>query len=57
MGPQQIGLASLKARYAPNSVVNSRKLNLEKLIDRGVTGVVINSPAGSLVVDSACAVT
>lgn len=57
MGPQQVALASLYAKYAPNSKVPNRQLHLQRLIDRGETGLSINKPKNGLVIDSACSAT
>lgn len=57
MGPQQISLAILYAKYAPHSVVPNRKLNLEYLAEEGETGMMMTYPADNLVVDSASSAT
>lgn len=57
MGPQQLSLALLYARYAPNSVVPDRKLNLEKLIENGEVGLMTTEPYENLVTDSAASAT
>jgi len=60
MGPQQIGLAALYAKEAPEAVHfqgSSRKLAIEELIDQGQTALVLTNPHEGLVVDSACSMT
>jgi len=57
MGPQQVSLGLMYAKYAPRSVVKGRKLNIEKMMDIGETGLVMTNPPGNLVVDSACSAT
>ncbi|MDR4504697.1 MAG: alkaline phosphatase [Candidatus Scalindua sp.] len=57
MGPQQVGLAVIYAEHAPNSQIKNRKLNIEKVMDAGETGVVMVGPYGKIVVDSACSTT
>lgn len=56
-GPQQLGLAWLYAKYAPNSTVPDRTLNIERMMQQGSNGVVMTPAKGRLVVDSACAMT
>lgn len=53
MGPQQISLAVLYARYAPGSAVPDRTLHLERLMREGVTGWMTTEPQAALVPDSA----
>jgi alkaline phosphatase len=66
MGPQAMGLAFTYARYAQESVVEGRKLNLERLLAdaRTETGLMLTLPGrqledgrwgGYLVIDSAAA--
>ncbi|TAL33909.1 MAG: alkaline phosphatase [Spirochaetes bacterium] len=57
MGPQQIGLALTYARYAPRSVVPGRKLVIEEAMQAGAMGLVLMSPEGALVTDSAASAT
>jgi len=57
MGPQQIGLLSVYAREAPQSVVPGRVSAIERVLDEGVVSIVRNQPHGALVVDSAAAAT
>lgn len=54
MGPQQVGLALIYAKHAPNSNVKNRQLNIERVMEAGETGVVLVGPYGKIVVDSAC---
>lgn len=54
MGPGQIGLLEEYARKAPHSIYNGRDTAMKTLIDNGVLGLSLHSPADSLVVDSAC---
>ncbi len=57
MGPQAMGLAMMYARNAPHSTVPGRRLNLEKLLNEGVTGVALTHPAGFIVADSSSSAT
>ncbi|WP_028864023.1 alkaline phosphatase [Psychromonas aquimarina] len=54
MGPGQIGLLEEYARKAPHSIYNGRDTAIKTLIDNGVLGMSLHSPADALVVDSAC---
>ncbi len=54
MGPGQMGLLEEYARKAPNSIYNGRDTALKTIIDNGVLGMSLHSPADALVVDSAC---
>lgn len=54
MGPGQIGLLEEYARKAPHSIYNGRDTAIKTLIDNGVLGISLHSPADALVVDSAC---
>jgi alkaline phosphatase len=54
MGPGQMGLLEEYARKAPNSIYHGRDTALKTLIDNGVLGMSLHSPADALVVDSAC---
>lgn len=54
MGPGQMGLLEEYARKAPNSIYQGRDTALTTLIDKGVLGMSLHSPADALVVDSAC---
>jgi len=54
MGPGQMGLLEEYARKAPHSIYNGRDTALKKMIDNGVLGMSLHSPADALVVDSAC---
>ena len=54
MGPGQMGLLEEYARKAPNSIYNGRDTAIKTLIDNGVLGMSLHSPANALVVDSAC---
>jgi len=54
MGPGQMGLLEEYARKAPHSIYNGRDTALKTLIDNGVLGMSMHSPANALVVDSAC---
>ena len=57
MGPQQIGLLSLYARKAPNSIYAGRESFLDIAINRSSLGLMQVDPHSSLVVDSACSIT
>jgi len=54
MGPGQMGLLEEYARKAPNSIYDGRDTAIKTLIDNGVLGMSLHSPADALVVDSAC---
>lgn len=53
MGPQQLGLLTLYAHFAPNSIYPDRKCALEKVMAEGVIGLAYHVPADALVTDSA----
>jgi alkaline phosphatase len=57
MGPQQVNLLLLYARYAPSSPYPDRVAALERLFNAGSVGVVRTEPHGAMVVDSAAAAT
>lgn len=57
MGPQQIGLFELWAREASTSKYADRVSHYRSLANRGWMGLSLHSPAGALVVDSACSAT
>lgn len=57
MGPQQVGLLALYARYAPSSTAPNRTAALERLMTEGAVGMMFTEPHGALVVDSAAAAT
>lgn len=57
MGPQEVGLLTLYARYAPHSTYADRVAAIERLYNAGVVGLVRPEPNGMLVVDSAAAAT
>ena len=57
MGPQQIGLFELWARQAATSPYADRVSHYRRLANRGWLGMSLHSPAGALVVDSACSAT
>ncbi len=57
MGPQQVNLLMLYARYAKTSTVPDRVAAIEQLINSGGVGVVRTEPHGVMVVDSAAAAT
>lgn len=57
MGPQQLGLLFSYARYASDSIYQGQPTAIEQLMDMGVTGLSLTSPADKLVVDSACSAT
>ncbi len=57
MGPQEVNLLMLYARYAPGSKVPDRRAAIEQLSNEGVVGVVRTEPHGAMVVDSAAAAT
>ena len=57
MGPQQIGLFELWAREAATSKYADRVTHYRSLANRGWMGLSLHSPAGALVVDSACSAT
>jgi len=52
MGPQEMGFALTYAHYAPRAVT-PRRLNLELAMARGVMGMLMTSPHGAIVADSA----
>lgn len=54
MGPGQMGLLEEYARKAPNSIYHGRDTALKTIIDNGILGMSLHSPADALVVDSAC---
>lgn len=54
MGPGQMGLLEEYARKAPNSIYQGRDTAIKTIIDNGVLGMSLHSPADALVVDSAC---
>ncbi|MDO6525968.1 alkaline phosphatase [Motilimonas sp. 1_MG-2023] len=54
MGPGQMGLLEEYARKAPKSIYQGHDTALKTLIDKGVLGMSLHSPADALVVDSAC---
>src|SRR5262245_51069571 len=57
MGPQQVNLLALFARYAANSTYPDRTAAIERLINAGYSGIVRTEPHGAMVVDSAAAAT
>jgi alkaline phosphatase len=57
MGPQQVNLLALFARYAPSSPYSDRTAAIERLYNEGVVGIVRTEPYGAMVVDSAAAST
>jgi alkaline phosphatase len=57
MGPQQIGLLTLYARHAPNSVVPDRTAAIERVLTEGVVGVMRTEVHGAMVADSAASAT
>ena len=57
MGPQQIGLLTLYARYAPHSVVPDRTAAIERVLTEGVVGVMRTDVHGAMVADSAASAT
>jgi alkaline phosphatase len=57
MGPQEVNLLMLYARYAPHSIYPDRIAAMERLFNAGVVGVVRTEPHGAMVVDSAAAAT
>lgn len=56
MGPQEMGLVLSYAHYAPH-VVTPRSLNLERAMSLGVMGMLLTSPHGVIVTDSAASAT
>ena len=54
MGPGQMGLLEEYARKAPHSIYHGRDTAMKTIIDNGVLGMSLHSPADALVVDSAC---
>jgi alkaline phosphatase len=57
MGPQEVNLLMLYARYAPHSTYPDRIAALERLFNAGDVGVVHTEAHGAMVVDSAAAAT
>ena len=57
MGPQQVGLLTQYAKYAPGSTVPNRKAAIETVLSEGTVAIVNNQPHGALVADSAAAAT
>lgn len=57
MGPQEVNLLMLYARYAATSQVPDRTAAIERLYNAGDVGVVRTEPHGAMVVDSAAAAT
>jgi hypothetical protein len=57
MGPQEVNLLMLYARYAASSQVPDRTAAIERLYNAGDIGVVRTEPHGAMVVDSAAAAT
>lgn len=57
MGPQEVNLLMLYARYAASSQVPDRTAAIERLYNAGDVGVVRTEPHGAMVVDSAAAAT
>jgi alkaline phosphatase len=57
MGPQQVNLLMLYARYARGSKYPDRTAAIEHLMNDGEVGVVRTEPHGAMVVDSAAAAT
>jgi alkaline phosphatase len=57
MGPQQVNLLMLFARYAKSSPYPDRIAAIERLINEGYVGIVRTEPHGAMVVDSAAAST
>lgn len=57
MGPQQVGLLELYARYADDPRYPDKTSHLGRMMGLGETGVVIASPANGLVNDSAAGAT
>lgn len=53
MGPGQMGLLEEYAAKAPNSIYKGRDTALKTMIDNGVLGMSMHSPADALVADSA----
>ncbi|WP_354623418.1 alkaline phosphatase [Psychromonas sp. MME2] len=54
MGPGQMGLLEEYARKAPHSIYKGKNTAIKTMIDNGVLGMSLHSPADALVVDSAC---
>lgn len=57
MGPQQVGLLELYARYAGDERYPEGLSHLGQMIRDGATGMVITTPADGLVIESAAAAT
>ncbi len=59
MGPQQLGLLTEYARYAPHSIYQSSQgiTAFDQFAQSGLVGLSSHSPAGRLVTDSACSAT
>lgn len=57
MGPQQVGLLQLYARYAKRSTVPDRTAAIERIYNEGVLGVMRTECHGAMVVDSAASAT
>ena len=57
MGPQQVGMLTQYAKYAPGSTVPNRKAAIETVLSEGTVAIVNNQPHGALVADSAAAAT
>ncbi|MBN2053704.1 alkaline phosphatase [bacterium] len=55
LGVQELGFAATYAHHAPKTVVPDRMLALERLLDDGAMALVMTSPHGALVADSAAA--
>jgi alkaline phosphatase len=57
MGPQEVNLLALHARYAESSEAPGRVAAMERLMNDGYVGIVRTEPHGAMVVDSAAAAT
>ena len=57
MGPQQVGMLTQYAKYAPGSTAPNRKAAIETVLSEGTVAIVNNQPHGALVADSAAAAT
>jgi len=57
MGPQQVNLLTLYARYAQRSAVPDRTAAIERMYNEGVLGVMRTECHGAMVVDSAASAT
>lgn len=55
LGVPELGFALTYAHYAPNSVVENRKLIIEEFMNKGVLGLAMTNPECGLVADSAAA--